>query len=115
MIEKRFGASVGFGFYETMCRKRAKTKGLECDVDAAFLHELFNAQSGKCAVTGLSMSMNSSRHTAVDKSPYYASVDRVDSSRGYVRGNIQFVCLAINYMRNTFSMGQLTDFISKMK
>ena len=32
-----------------------------------------------------------------------ASLDRIDSSKGYVKGNVQFIVAPINYMKNTLS------------
>lgn len=34
---------------------------------------------------------------------YTASLDRIDSSKGYEIGNVQFISTAINYMKNTMS------------
>lgn len=32
-----------------------------------------------------------------------ASLDRIDSSLGYIRGNVQYVSTPINYMKSTMS------------
>ena len=34
---------------------------------------------------------------------YTASLDRIDSSKGYVIGNVQFISTALNYMKNNMS------------
>lgn len=34
---------------------------------------------------------------------HLASLDRIDSSKGYIEGNVQFVSTPINYMKNTMS------------
>lgn len=47
-----------------------------------------------------------------------ASLDRIDSTKGYVKGNVEFVCLAINYAKNNFKkeemMSLIKDFISSV-
>lgn len=43
---------------------------------------------------------------------FTASVDRIDSSKGYIPGNIQFVSTCINYLKNTMS-DKDTRFICK--
>jgi hypothetical protein len=35
--------------------------------------------------------------------PRRASLDRIDSSRGYVPGNVEWVCMFINYGKNSWS------------
>ena len=104
---------MGFGFYATAAKKRARKRGWDCNLTAEGLKELFDVQNGLCAVTGVPLKLNSSRRKMADKDPCYASLDRLDNTQGYVVGNIQFVALAINYMRNTFSLEQIKLFLQK--
>jgi hypothetical protein len=64
--------------------------------------DLFVAQHKKCALTGweLTMARNSTEHNAGN---YTASLDRIDSTKGYVTENIQWVHKDVNLMKNTFS------------
>lgn len=109
------GPAVGFGFYITLCRKTARLKNLDCNIDAVYLKELFDSQDGKCAISGIQMTMNRARAKKDKKSPYYASVDRIDNKKGYIRGNVQLVCLGINYMRNTFSIEKTKEFLQAIR
>ena len=43
------------------------------------------------------------------------SIDRIDDSKGYVKGNTQLVALGINYMRNTFSIEDTLKVIQEIK
>ena len=39
-----------------------------------------------------------------------ASVDRIDSSKGYIKGNIQFVSLVAQYAKNMWDEKELYNF-----
>jgi len=43
-----------------------------------------------------------------------ASLDRIDSSIGYIEGNVEFVCLFINLSKNSFSRQEFTTTINKV-
>ena len=42
------------------------------------------------------------------------SVDRIDSDKEYVRGNIQFVCLMANMMKNKYNNKNLLSWSKKI-
>ena len=87
------------------------------DLDVEFLYDLYhNKQKGKCAITGLPMILfPTSEVSKRQKSPYNASLDRIDSSQPYCKSNVQFVCLAINYAKNTFDQEEMQDFIEDIR
>lgn len=73
-----------------------------------FLKSLWEKQNGICPYTGLKMVLSGQeKHT-----PYSASLDRIDSSKGYIKGNVEFVCLFVNYGKNGFRQEQVKQFIA---
>lgn len=77
----------------------AKTRKLEINVTKEYLWELFLRQNRKCALTGEPLVFHS-RWNAHDGT---ASLDRIDSNKGYVVGNVQWVHQDVNYMKQDFS------------
>lgn len=79
----------------------------EVDLDRSYLLDLWNQQSGKCALTGLPMVHQFG-------SPRSASIDRIDSSKGHIKGNVQIICLAINRMKHTLTNEQVLSFLREV-
>jgi hypothetical protein len=82
-----------------LCSKKrdgGRRRDLGHDIDFGYLNDMYKAQDGKCAITGLAM---------IHKwnSPYSMSCDRIDSSIGYIKGNVQLVCQWVNLAKNTHS------------
>lgn len=73
---------------------QAKRRNIGYDLDKPFILAMWDAQGGKCALTGTTM-------TPERTSPFKCSLDRIDSSRGYFRDNVQLVCKWINVVKNT--------------
>jgi hypothetical protein len=83
-------------------RQRARTRGLAVDEDlCAFALELYSAQGGCCALSGLPFNL---RVVGGGKArrPYAPSLDRVDAASGYTRDNVRLVCQAVNFALNAY-------------
>lgn len=77
---------------------RAKKHKREFAIDEKFMRELFELQCGKCAVSGLPISVSDScREFSQGKST--ASIDRIDSNKGYTKDNVQWVHKFINQIK----------------
>jgi hypothetical protein len=77
-------------------KKRAADNGLLFDLEVATFPELT-----ACAVTGLPFCFDEPDETKFN--PWAPSIDRKDPFRGYVKDNVQFVCVAYNLAKNQFS------------
>jgi hypothetical protein len=82
-------------------RKQAETRGLEFDIGLQYAWGLFQEQNGCCALTGIPLTLEKFNQTA--------SLDRIDSSRGYVEGNVHWVYRSVNIMRNAYSIEHFTE------
>jgi hypothetical protein len=86
-----------------ICAKRRK---ILFDITIQQIWELFLKQNKTCALTGLSLTFPS-RNNEFDGT---ASLDRIDSSKGYVMGNIQWVHKDINFMKQQLSTEKLIEY-----
>lgn len=77
------------------------------------LKEQWEKQHGICPYTGYKMQLPETSHSKVEN-PYWASIDRIDSNKGYEKGNIEFVCVSVNYAKNSFSRDIMMDFFTNL-
>ena len=80
-----------------------------------YLKQLWDQQKGICPYTGIKMILpeNSQKYYKT-RSPKRASLDRIDSSKGYVEGNVEFVCLTINLAKNSFTREEMKEFLTEI-
>jgi hypothetical protein len=79
----------------------AKNKKLGFDLDIEYIWNLFEAQKGLCALSGLPIYLETSLGS-LSKSGFQrrtACLDRIDSNLGYLKGNVQWVHKHINQMK----------------
>lgn len=90
---------------------RSKSKNEMCDLDLQYLKELWDKQNGICPFTAwkLILPKNTSK-TWENRNPANASLDRINNSKGYIKGNVRFISYMANIARNNFSDQQLIDF-----
>lgn len=77
-------------------------KGLGFDLTIEFVWELYEKQEGVCALSGLPIYFDGELGS-LNKHGYQrktASLDRIDSSRGYLQDNVQWVHKEINQMKS---------------
>lgn len=82
---------------------RKKTYELTITMQEAW--ELFQKQQSRCALSGLPLDFPK------DRNPHggTASLDRIDSKKGYTAGNVQWVHKDINRLKNTFDQDHFTS------
>ena len=90
--------------YFNSFKRSAKKRNLEFDMTIEDVWNVWEKQNFICALTGLKLSFPKFRN---DKSGT-ASIDRIDSLKGYTPDNIQIVHKEINRLKNNYSQG---DFI----
>lgn len=84
--------------YYGMIKNRAKKKNIVFDVSKEFLWDLFEKQKRTCALSGLPLNLSHSKRCEDEQT---ASLDRIDSSKGYTKENVQWVHKDVNLMKNT--------------
>lgn len=77
----------------------ASIRKLKLEITKEYAWELFLKQNKKCALTGLDLYMNPHH---INRNKVTASLDRIDSSQGYVLGNVQWIHKDVNRMKNDF-------------
>ena len=83
--------------------KRSRTRKCESSVTLEDLKYQFELQDGICPYSGWELTNEGPKHKRM-------SLDRIDSSKGYILGNIQWVCVMANYAKNDFTNENLLEF-----
>lgn len=73
-------------------------------IDGDYCVDLLIAQQGRCALSGVLLTRNI-------RDMRKASIDRIDSSVGYVKGNVRIVAWAANRIKQNMSDEELKDWI----
>lgn len=82
--------------------RRCRVKGFDLDISVEYLEELFEKQNGLCLYTNEPLELSAGKVNTL-------SVDRIDSSKGYVKENIALTTWQVNNCKQDLS---LDDFIS---
>ena len=100
-----------FRWFIARVRYRCKGGRRQSGIDAEYLKELWDKQNGICPVTGWVMVLPPSSYgwRGIPREKR-ASLDRIDSSLGYLKGNVQFVVEMANLAKNRYKHEQLYEF-----
>lgn len=78
----------------------ADARGFEFNVTMGYLWSLYTDQGGRCAFTGWPLTFHATYRAKKTKT---ASLDRIDSSLGYIEGNLQWVHRDVNRLKKNMS------------
>lgn len=90
---------------------RAQADGIEFNLSIEQLWSIFQSQNGVCALSGMKIEFGRyapegrARHDGRARLST-ASLDRIDSSKGYIVGNVQWVHKDINKMKGVFDQSR---------
>lgn len=82
--------------------QNAIQRKLEFTITIEFINELYKTQQRKCALSGMHIDMKN------------ASLDRVNSYKGYTPDNIQWVHKKINKLKGQYDDGEFIDLCRKV-
>ena len=82
----------------------AKKRNLEFNITIQDAWQQYLKQNKKCNLTEIELNLE---HHWKTKSAVTASLDRIDSSKGYIKDNIQWVHKDVNLLKGSMSLNQL--------
>lgn len=88
--------------------RRVKKRKHNYDITIEDLYEQWNTQSGVCVYSGVKLVHPNEKGSNINT----ASLDRIDSKYGYVKGNIQFISIMCNYAKNNSTHEQMIEFMN---
>lgn len=89
----------------------AKNRGLDFSISIDSTYQLFLDQNKKCKLSGVDITLSPLHR---DQSDSTASLDRIDSSKGYIEGNVQWVHKNVNIMKQAMSDKEFIDWCKKI-
>jgi len=90
-------------------KSRSKYKNLEFAITLQDLLSQWDSQNGQCALSGINLLIPKNTGESL-KDPFMASLDRIDSNRGYTPDNIQWLCLVGQFAKNSFTESTVVRF-----
>ncbi len=84
-------------------KKHAEKSNRDFDITLEDLEKIILKQKNACALTGM-----------IFTKEFLPSLDRIDSSKGYIRENIQLVLIKINIMKSNFNQKDFIELCKKV-
>jgi hypothetical protein len=91
-------------------RGTAKSREIEFRLTLEYVWDLFCKQNSRCALTGLELTF--SKQFRKPGQLGTASLDRIDSSQGYIPDNVQWVHKDVNFMKQSLSQERFIELCS---
>lgn len=97
---RKFAEKMSFEQYVGSVVVKEALKRLGGDIDKKYMLDLWEKQEGKCFYSGIPMVK---RKYKEKRGPFSASIDRIDSNKGYFIGNVVWSTWICNVGKNNFT------------
>lgn len=99
--------------YFNIIKKGSLKRGITFNITIEYINSLFIKQNGRCVYSNIELTLPQCSYT---KGLYQhtASLDRIDSSKGYIEGNVQWVHKDINFMKQELKNEVFLHWIDKI-
>ena len=81
-------------------KRRAEIDNVRFDLEKGHILQMLDAQSGKCAISGLPFDLSP---TETRRRPFAPSLDRIEQGGPYIVPNVRLACVAANIARSDWS------------
>lgn len=99
-----------FRMYINYAKRNANNKNFEFNIDLKYLRRIWNKQNGICPLTGWNLIIKSYSNKSDKLQIYHASLDRIDSKKGYIKGNVRFISIMANYAKHRWNDEEVIEF-----
>lgn len=99
------------GKYYGRIKRSAEKRKIVFDVEIEYFNKLLVEQNFECKLSGLEISFS---HSKKDNYKATASIDRIDSNKGYIVGNLQWINKNVNLMKNHFNQDFFLEICEKI-
>lgn len=94
------------------CKGRIRRANPACvnlfDLDTDYMYQLFKQQEGKCALSGVDLSLTKNDLNVL-------SIDKIEPSKGYVKGNVQWLSWATNRAKGEMPQQKFIELCQKVQ
>lgn len=101
---------IGGRYWNELKKQAINKRRLKFTISIEYAWNLFVKQNRECALTGMSIQFPP-RDNDYSRT---ASLDRIDSTKGYIKGNVQWVHRDINYMKQEYSQNYFIELCEKV-
>lgn len=98
----------------------ARGRNIEFNLSKEFLYELYEKQKGACYYTGKRMNLTiysgiMPNRENIEKFKDYLTIDRLNSSKGYVKGNVVLCTLKVNTAKGSLNYDEFVQICNFVK
>ena len=110
---KRFGFKDIRQCHWSSIQHQAVKRGIEFSVSVEYAWQKYLDQNRQCALSGIPIVFASTKEGHLTGETT-ASLDRIDSTKGYVEDNVQWLHKWVNLMKSDFTQSEFVNFCRKI-